>query len=240
MVSGRRPRGCVGGAGGSAEELARRSEARRWRGVHRASAGSERKASREESNSGRRRPIATRAGRRRRWAPRGADLGDEVRRLPRGARRSPRAAWCWPEAPSVQRRLVAVDVHRGQDRSSPGGEVLDEVVRRPSGPEGPGRAGRRWAGHLAEHRVDLAGEVVEQGAPRDVRLGGELLHREPVEPVVVGELLGAGGDAPRGGVPPRGGRRCTLGHRVQFCTLSSQSANQPRTSRAQPPPRVVP
>ena len=47
------------------------------------------------------------------------------------------------------------------------------------------------AGSGAEHGVDLAGEVVEQRPPGDAGLDGQVVHGEAVEPVLVGQPLGA-------------------------------------------------
>ena len=84
---------------------------------------------------------------------------------------------------------------------------------------------------LAEHGVDLAREVVEQGAPGDLGRVGEVLHREAVETVLVGEPLRAERD-PVAGVPPLllAQARCTLGHGVQSCTIDRESAKLWRSS----------
>ena len=65
----------------------------------------------------------------------------------------------------------------------------------------------------AEDCVDLAGEVVEQGASGDLGRLGEVVHGEAVQTLLVGELLGAERD-PVGGLRPA--PRCTLDHVVQF------------------------
>ena len=81
----------------------------------------------------------------------------------------------------------------GEDREHDRGEVVDQVAVRSAGAEGLEQLGAEH-GRSAEDGVVLAGEVVEEGAPGDPRLLGELLHREAVETVLEGELLRAGGD----------------------------------------------
>ena len=97
-------------------------------------------------------------------------------------------------------------------------EVVDQVAGGAALDEDRQRPGRDHQVR-AEHGVDLAGEVVEQGAAGDIDLDGELVHREAVEaPALVGEPLGCVDDAELG-APATATRNCTIGHAVQFCTL---------------------
>ena len=83
---------------------------------------------------------------------------------------------------------------------------------------------------VAEHGGVLAGEVVEQSAPRHPRRIGEVVQAEAVQPALLRQLLRTRVDPPGGLLAVRRAPAafCTLGHEVHSCTSFGWSANWAR------------
>jgi hypothetical protein len=121
-------------------------------------------------------------------------------------------------------QILALDVVGVEDVVGQGGQVVDQVTAGTTGDErraGLGRHGR----HRPEHGVELAREVVEQGAARDLGALGEVVEGEAVEAALLGELLCAPADLPLGAQALPLASGCTFDHGVHSCTIDQGVQN---------------